>query len=141
MSDLSQGENLPGQRIDKWLWHARIIKTRTLATHITAAGKVRVNTRKLSRASQIVRPGDVLTFVHGDRLRVLKILALAERRGPAAQASALYEDLAPVEPAAAKDTSAAGPGSAAQGPVAQRPSGSGRPTKRDRRALTALRRR
>lgn len=124
----------PGQRIDKWLWHARIVKTRTLATRLAASGQMRVNKRRMSRASHTVRPGDVLTFVHGGRVRVLKIVALAVRRGPAPDARALYEDLAP----GGRET---GPVSAAQGPVAARPRGAGRPTKRDRRRLTALRRR
>ena len=125
----------PGQRIDKWLWHARIVKTRTLASRFAAAGKVRVNKRKTARASHTVRPGDVLTFVHSGRIRVLKILALAARRGPAAEARTLYEDLSP-------EPRKPGPDQAgAQAPVAARPRGAGRPTKRDRRALTALRQR
>jgi ribosome-associated heat shock protein Hsp15 len=77
----------------------------------------------------------VLTFVHGDRVRVLKILALAARRGPAAEARALYEDLSPEPRKPGPDRAGA------QAPVAARPRGAGRPTKRDRRALTALRQR
>ena len=128
-------EAVPGQRIDKWLWHARIVKTRTLATRLAASGQVRVNKRKTARPSRTVRPGDVLTFVHGGRVRVLKILALAARRGPAAKARALYEDLSP-------EPQKPGPDQAgAHAPVAARPRGTGRPTKRDRRALTALRQR
>ena len=137
MSGELQDEIGSAQRIDKWLWHARIVKTRTLATALAASGQVRVNKRKLARASQTVRPGDVLTFVHGGRVRVLKILALAARRGPAADARALYEDLAPVE----QNTGRHAAGPARQPPVAARPRGAGRPTKRDRRALSALRRR
>jgi ribosome-associated heat shock protein Hsp15 len=131
----------PGQRIDKWLWHARIVKTRTLATRLAASGQVRVNRRKTGRASHTVRPGDILTFVHGGRVRVLKILALADRRGPAADARALYEDLAPPERKTGRGEPAASAVWAFQGPVATRPRGAGRPTKRDRRALAALRRR
>ena len=135
------GHGDPGQRVDKWLWHARIVKTRTLATRLAAAGQVRVNKRKTARASHTVRPGDVLTFVHGGRVRVLKILSLAERRGPAPDARALYEDLAPPEQDTGRGRAADGAVSTAHRPVATRPRGAGRPTKRDRRALVALRRR
>jgi ribosome-associated heat shock protein Hsp15 len=129
----SHGE--AGQRIDKWLWHARIVRTRTLAARLVASARPRINKTKTARASHTVRPGDVLTFVHGGQVRVLKILALAARRGPAAEASALYEDLSP-EPQKLGPDRAGAPG-----PVAARPRGAGRPTKRDRRALTALRQR
>jgi len=135
LSDASRNGVASGQRIDKWLWHARIVKTRTLATRLVASARLRVNKTKTARASHTVRPGDVLTFVHSGRIRVLKILALAARRGPAAEASALYEDLSP-EPQKFGPDRAGAPG-----PVGPRPRGAGRPTKRDRRALAALRQR
>ena len=80
-------------RLDKWLWHARFFKTRTLAAQVAAAGKVRVNARRTSKPSAAICPGDVLTFVAGGRVRVIRVAALGLRRGPAAQARSLYEDL------------------------------------------------
>jgi ribosome-associated heat shock protein Hsp15 len=87
---------LPGgnaQRIDKWLFFARIVKSRSLAAKIVAAGQVRVNREKVSKPACEIGEGDIVTVaVHG-RVRVLKITALALRRGPASQAELLYEDL------------------------------------------------
>ncbi len=82
-----------GQRIDKWLWHARLLKTRTLAASLVSKGKVRLNSAKISKPAQTVRPGDILTFFHGGRVRTVEILQLATRRGPASEAAGLYADL------------------------------------------------
>ena len=82
-------------RLDKWLWHARFFKTRTLAAQMAAGGKVRVNARRVSKASAAIGPGDVLTVVAGGHVRVIRVRALGDRRGPAAQARSLYEDLEP----------------------------------------------
>ncbi len=90
-------------RLDKWLWQARFFRTRALAARLVAAGKVRVNARRVSKAASPVRVGDGLTFPQGDTVRVVRVLALGARRGPAAEAQALYRDLAP-------------PGEAASGP-------------------------
>ncbi|MGH6883481.1 MAG: RNA-binding S4 domain-containing protein, partial [Hypericibacter sp.] len=79
------------------------------------------------KASQTVRPGDVLTFPLGGQVRVIRILALGLRRGPAPEARTLYQDLTPPQ---ARLRQEAGPG--------VRAAGSGRPTKRDRRALDRL---
>ena len=79
-------------RLDKWLWHARFFKTRRLATQFVAAGKVRVNGRKQSRAAANVKIGDVLVFARGGRIRVIEIAAMSERRGPATEAQNLYID-------------------------------------------------
>lgn len=88
------------QRLDKWLWHARVTKSRTLAQKLVESGAVRVNGQRVSGPDTRVGPGDGLTIqIHG-RLRVLKILALAERRGAPAIAAALYEDISPVLPRA-----------------------------------------
>lgn len=122
----------PTIRIDKWLWHARFFKTRTLAQTFVVAGKVRLNTVRISKANQAVRPGDVLTFVRADAVRVIKIIALAARRGPASEAQLLYEDLSPAP--APKTPS---PDTPAKAFV--REPGSGRPTKRERRDLDKLR--
>ena len=81
------------QRIDKWLWHARIVRTRSRAAEIISAGWVRVNKTRISKPSHAVGIGDIITVaVHG-RVHVLKVLGAAERRGPASAATLLYETL------------------------------------------------
>jgi ribosome-associated heat shock protein Hsp15 len=81
------------QRIDKWLWHARIVRTRTRAVEIVEAGSVRVNKTRISKPSHGVGIGDVITVaVHG-RVYVLRVKGAAERRGPASAAMLLYEML------------------------------------------------
>ena len=92
------GEARPSIRIDKWLWHARFFKTRTLAASVVAAGKVRVDGTPVSKTSRAVGSGMVLTFVKEGDVKVVRILACGERRGPAPEAQSLYEDLSP-EPA------------------------------------------
>ncbi len=120
-------------RIDKWLWHARFFRTRALAAELAGSGRLRINSERSSRPSHQVRPGDVLTFPQGDRIRVIRIEALSARRGPAAEAQALYTDLDP--PAATSALTLAPTG------LAQRDPGAGRPTKLQRRKTCALRRR
>lgn len=83
----------PTQRLDRWLWHARFFKTRTLATRVAAQGRVRVNGQRTAKAAATVRIGDVLTFPQARAVRVVRVLAFAERRGPAAEAQTLYADL------------------------------------------------
>lgn len=87
-----------GFRLDKWLWHARFFKSRTLATAVVRQGKVRVNGTPVSKSSRLVVVGDVLTFPKEDDVRVIKIVAEGQRRGPAPEAQSLYEDLAPPAP-------------------------------------------
>ena len=82
-------------RLDKWLWHARFCRTRTLATKLAAAGSVRIAGSAIFKAHYAVRPGDVLTFPLGPHIRTVKVLALGLRRGGAPEARLLYEDLAP----------------------------------------------
>ena len=118
----------PGLRLDKWLWHARFFKSRTLAAKQCAAGRVRINRQPAEKAHQTVRPGDVLTFPQGNDVRVVRVLALGERRGPAPEARALYEDLSPPAPRAPRPT-----------PPARREKGAGRPTKAERREIDRLR--
>lgn len=115
----------PRIRLDKWLWHARFFKTRSLAARIVGERGVRVNGVRTSKASRAIGPGDVLTFTAGERVRIVKLLAVGARRGPAPEAQALYEDLSP--PPAAPD------------PSAPQTRAGGRPTKRDRRSLEKLR--
>ena len=115
------------QRVDKWLWFARFFKSRTLAAEMVTLGRVRINGERCAKASQNVRQGDVLTFAAGPHVQVIKVLADGARRGPAPEARTLYEDLTP--PTA--------PGKA-EPLTAPREKGSGRPTKKDRRATDRL---
>ena len=111
-------------RIDKWLWYARFFKTRTLAAAQANGGHVRLNSGKLSKASATVQVGDVLTFPQGKHIRVIRVEALANRRGPAPEAQALYTDLDPPQPKSETNV-----------PKSPRFEGKGRPTGRDRRKL------
>ena len=119
-------------RIDKWLWHARFLKSRTLAGKFCQAGKVRVNDDLITKAHVMVGPGDVLTFATGTRVRVIKVKAIGARRGPAPEAQGLYEDLSP--PAPAKSDRPFTPAK-----TGEREAGAGRPTKAERRAIDKLR--
>ena len=85
----------PGLRLDKWLWQARFFKSRGLAAEMIESGLVRVNGTRVTRPGRDVGAGDVLTFAQGSRIRVVRILALGQRRGPAGEAQALYLDLEP----------------------------------------------
>src|SRR2546421_12383918 len=93
MSAPGDGAHGPGQRLDKFLWAARFLKTRGLAADLCVQGRVRVSGRLVDKAHALVRVGDVLTFPLGSHIKVVRILALPTRRGPAAEAQALYEDL------------------------------------------------
>ncbi|WP_417477991.1 RNA-binding S4 domain-containing protein [Maricaulis sp.] len=88
-------ECVEAQRIDLWLWHARFYKTRSLATATVAKGRIRVTsnglTRRISKPATLVRAGDTLTLLRNGSIVGLTILALAERRGNATQAQALYQ--------------------------------------------------
>ncbi|GAA4223439.1 ribosome-associated heat shock protein Hsp15 [Sagittula marina] len=117
-------------RIDKWLWHARFFKTRSLAAKVVSGGHCRVNGQHIAKPAYGVGPGDVLTFSQGRDVRVIKVIAPGERRGPAPEAQALYEDLSPPKPRDGTDVS----------PIV-RDEGNARPTKRDRRKLDLDRRR
>ena len=83
------------QRIDKWLWFARLARTRTIAQKLVLAGRVRVNREKAGAASDLVKAGDVLTVAFDGPVRVVRVLAPGERRGSAPEARLLYEDLTP----------------------------------------------
>lgn len=116
MTEAPQG--VAAQRIDKWLWHARFFKTRSLAAKAVQGG-VRVDGALTTKPARGVLPGQVVTFVAGNRTRVVRILGLAQRRGPAPEAQALYDDLSDPPP---DRTARVGP----------------RPTKKDRRDHDAL---
>ena len=118
-------------RVDKWLWHARFFKSRGLAGELAGSGALRVNGDRVSKASHSVRPGDVLTFPKDRHIRLIQIDAIGARRGPAPEAQALYTDLDPPQPVPREERPAA----------IARDDGAGRPTKKERREIDALRRR
>ena len=111
-------------RVDKWLWHARFFKTRSLAAKQVTGGHVRLNGTRISKASVTVTVGDTLTFPQARRIRVIRIAAIGTRRGPAPEAQALYLDLTPPEEK---------PEPAAQ--IERK----GRPSKKDRRMARKMR--
>ena len=114
------------QRIDKWLWHARVVRTRSAAAALSDSGLVRINGTRIDTSSRPVRPGDVVTIALDRNVRILKVTGFAERRGSAEIARLLYEDLTPPsEPP--KEPAAGG-----------RDEGTGRPTKRERREIDRL---
>jgi ribosome-associated heat shock protein Hsp15 len=82
------------QRLDKWLWFARIVKTREAAASLVENGHVRLNRVKVTKPAHDVKPGDVLTIVLNSRVRVLHVQGLAPRRGPATAAQQLYREAA-----------------------------------------------
>lgn len=113
------------QRLDKWLWYARVAKTRTLAATLVQQGKVRVNRARTDKPGTSIKVDDVITIaVHG-RVRVLKVVEPGRRRGPAVEAQQLFEDLSP-----------ATTGMSARGVTV---SGGKRPSKKARRAIDKLR--
>ena len=81
------------QRIDKWLFFARVIKSRALGAKLAQSGRVRVNGNKIEQASYAVKPGDVLTLTLDRRILVYRVIDCGERRGPADEARRLYEDM------------------------------------------------
>ncbi|ETX15660.1 tRNA synthetase RNA-binding protein [Roseivivax halodurans JCM 10272] len=109
-------------RVDKWLWQARFFKTRSLAAKVVTGGAVRLNGTRIAKPSVAVGEGDVLTFPQAHDVRVVRIVALGERRGPAPEARALYDDLAP-------------PQARAPEPGKPKVEAGGRPTKKARREL------
>ena len=119
-------------RLDKWLWYARFFKTRALATRAIAGGRFRLNGEVMSKPHRAAQMGQVLTFMQGDRVRVIRIVTLGSRRGPAIEAVMLYEDLSPEVP---KRVSGA---KMLDSAFESRERGAGRPTKRDRRATQNL---
>jgi ribosome-associated heat shock protein Hsp15 len=123
------------QRVDQWLWFARVAKSRTLAQALVARGKVRINRNRLEKPSATVKPGDVLTLTLGPTVRIFEVLAIGTRRGPASEAQLLYRDLAPPPCRATSGERKPIEVLAAQ---AVRLEGAGRPTKRERRQTDKL---
>jgi len=89
----TNSKELERQRIDKWLWHARMVRTRTDAAALTTAGFVRLNGKRMTTAGHPVRVGDVVTVALDRTIRVVRIEGLCERRVGAPVARALYRDL------------------------------------------------
>jgi len=116
------------QRLDKWLFFSRAVKSRTLAQKLIESGAVRVNSERTLASDHRVGAGDVLTMSVHTRLLVWKILDAGERRGPAGEAALLYEDLSP--PPLPKPERVP--------VVAEREPGAGRPTKKERRDTDRL---
>ena len=114
-------------RIDKWLWAARAFKTRSIAADACDGGKVDVN-GEAAKPAKHVRAGDRIEITVPNGRRILKVIALGERRGPAAEARLLYEDLTPPAPPRAR-----------LAPPPFRAPGAGRPTKRERREIDRFR--
>jgi ribosome-associated heat shock protein Hsp15 len=139
------GRSSPGaadsQRLDKWLWFARVAKSRTLAAALVESGKIRVNRTRAAKPSQLVKVGDVITAGAHRDVRILRVKAPGARRGPPAEAQALYEELTPPSaPPRSSGRVAEGADAAAVDGLrpGERAPGAGRPTKRDRRLLDLL---
>ncbi|MEO0635992.1 MAG: RNA-binding S4 domain-containing protein [Pseudomonadota bacterium] len=124
-------ESVEGQRLDKWLWYARVYKSRGLAQRMIADGRVRIDTVRAEAAHKTVRPGHVLTITLERDIRVLEVLLPGERRGPASEAQLLYKDLSPPKP---KRSDHVDPRRVAA------PKPEKRPSRRDRAALEGLKR-
>jgi len=118
-------------RLDKWLWHARLFKSRTIAATQIAGGGFRVNKAIVRKSHHTVRAGDVVTFAKGPFVRVVEIVALGTRRGPAVEARTLFRDLNPPE-------SQPKPERSIRAVIGQREPGAGRPTKKQRRQTDRL---
>ena len=120
------------ERLDKFLFFARALKSRTLAQKFIESGAVRVNSERTDRSDLKVGAGDVLTMALHQRILVWRILDPGTRRGPASEAQGLYEDLSP--PALPKAEQ-----SPYEAAIAPRGDGAGRPTKKERRETDRLR--
>lgn len=116
------------QRIDKWLYFTRVVKSRSLAAKLAQGGKVRVNRKKIDSAAHAIKIDDVITLTLERRIAIYRVVDLGQRRGPASEAQCLYEDLTP--PPDPKNKISPLPS------VPRRDPGAGRPTKRERRQLT-----
>lgn len=128
MANRDQGDTESGtaaRRVDQWLWFTRVVKSRTLAADLVVAGKVRVNSNKIEKPAFTLKIGDVVTVAAHSRVRIFKVAALGNRRGPPAEAALLFVDQSPPQVPRERVFTPA--------PAAEREPGSGRPTKRERR--------
>jgi len=119
-------------RLDKWLWYARFFKTRTQATKLIQSGKLRINGDITNKPHRTAIIGMVLTFPQAKHVRVIKILEIGQRRGPATEAIALYEDLSPIMSESNKQDKNK------DVDFERREIGTGRPTKKQRRETEQL---
>ena len=94
MSDGDRTSKPPSRRIDQWLWFARLVKSRSLAAKLCAAGAITVNGIAIAKPNHIVRVGDAIAAPQGAYRRSMRVLALGLRRGPAGEARLLYEEIA-----------------------------------------------
>lgn len=127
MAGVTVTDSLASVRIDKWLWAARMFKTRSAASTACTAGHVKMDGESV-KSSKVVKPGDHIDVLTAGGPRQLEVVALGDRRGPAAQAQALYIDHTPPPPPREEVVI-----------EAQRERGAGRPTKKDLRELRRLR--
>ena len=129
MSGETQPTSGSRQRIDKWLFFARMVKSRSLAQSHIQSGHVRINGERCNHPSQMVKPGDRIELTLERRDVVLVVRLAGERRGPYEQARLLYDDQSPPPDEAKRLT-----------PYEQaiRATGTGRPTKKERRAIDRL---
>lgn len=88
-------EPMATQRLDRWLWFARLVKSRTLGAGLVVGGKVRVNKDRIAKPSHLLRAGDIVTVIVHKTVHVVRVIAPGVRRGPAPEARTLYEDLTP----------------------------------------------
>jgi ribosome-associated heat shock protein Hsp15 len=121
-------------RLDKWLWYTRLYKSRTLAGSEVSGGGFRVNRELVKKPRHALQIGDVVTFSKGPYVRVIEVVALGTRRGPAPEAQLLYKDLNPPENQPSGKAPKPKPGS-----FGYREPGAGRPTKKQRREVEQLR--
>ena len=94
MSDDATSNTAPSRRLDRWLWFARLVKSRSLASRLCAAGAVMVNGAVIGKARHGVRVGDTIGLPQGAFHRTVEVRALGTRRGPSAEARQLYEETA-----------------------------------------------
>jgi len=127
-----QTPNQQAQRIDKWLWHARFFKTRSLAQKQVVTGKIRVDTEKISSPSRKILAGNVLTITRERDIKIIEILSIADKRGPFSEAQLLYNDLSPPKPEIEKQE--------ATKESMSRIQSDGRPTKHQRKQIMAMKR-
>lgn len=128
---MAESESPARIRVDRWLWFARITRSRTLAQNLIRTGKLRVNNTRISSPSHAVGPGDALTLTLPRQIRILEIVACGTRRGPATEAQTLYVDHSP--PVERPDPFSR------PAKQAVREEGAGRPTKKERRELEQFR--
>ncbi len=114
------------QRIDRWMFFARVVKSRSLAAKLAQSGRVRVNGDKINQPSRQIASGDVLTITLDRKILILRVIEPGERRGPYDEAKLLYEDISPPPVATEKRAGALAP---------YREAGSGCPTNRERRQM------